>query len=1400
MAKILTKGAQIALTPSGPWIWASGGDLIISVDDAESPLSSGSAAAPLALDLLSAIRSKAAGQEYLHIPAAQKPGKISSIDPALDSASVAALVSVSDGALATDETTGSFTIFPATPSELITPAGSTPDAQPSHRGTWRVVDPGQSRFTEREGSAAVQTSPAREGAAQPAGKRVAQQTDDLPQKEESGPEATLRLHLRLAPPDETKLQTCRKAFDLWGSPLLAKTRGRFRLEIAIAQPGRAGGVAGRFTRMISADDFLERGPDLQVRPVEKDGIPQVVKIALAPVRLDPHTPIRVSVQAAIVGRGALGERRAGMLSGFSPPDQTFALISPSLPSGPSEMKLSSAARALRQPEPKIFGDHDAGRAERLIEALPGRFEGWRRFETDPPPVEEGARDWTIIRPALERDFLIREVSTAKGKGLECEALELTLTPDNPGLLALHAAQDDLDLRCARLSDRFHARHERAALAHTLSNLLRSSETVAEAVRKGMPLRFMAPGAFYKAKRGPPDPGTEDFALRSKGLLRSYDPENELFHLSASDLYLALHYVEALESGYDLARRCEFFAKLLIDPGTVEEQGRARARLGPAALEWKTLAADDQASVEELFLMLFAEWRRIVEPSFVALARAAGSAAQIASLLQLIEEHAAKVSQDLDRRETISATSQERDEKRKAYAKDKDALLAQMRSRIASLPTAVLVGASASGLTRIPLHLQYAIFAYDWAKDEYFPPAPIFNAQRPVLLPSSLKAAVEHALKTDEACLELALHASRLPLLSSYAQVLKNLRSGMEASDKFSQWIAHSIDLLKQRHAQTPAFDPDFLDLAARDANLLVNRTNIHILSYGSNDLRLFLHKTSQKIARQSFLLFDVVTVTETTATATVKTAAKRRRLSPLGLVRVRIDLTPHAPSRSAIIEATASRSPLVHNLQLHYFDLVEKRQSPTPRRHIVIDSRLQGALNRLELVAEGFGAGFAALDLLYRLSDDKTRDALEDWGSITISSFALLEFTLKYSSPAALARRMKFMTLAGKIDKAIPWTLKGAPLIGQFLDVFLSAYKLQQDLGKTSDGRLAANSLDLAAAMLCFLLIASALPAAAVLGVVGIKASVAAVIIGSLVYVGASAAGSFLEDKMTPTEKKALLAALQAQVSRSSFGMAGMTRSLGPAYAGGAALDKLGASPPRRSGDPAWLARLLDQPDSQAKTDMIQLLQLNGAYDVEFVFSELKLSAFLSSAPSWLLHLPEKARPCLFLRLPLSLMALNEDNPIVLHFHDEKTLDGKVRRGLELTASFEGEDLKLSIKTLGGSSSVGQPIMRPIFDPPASDDKDPLPVGAVVVLGESGKGAAQTTLPSIIAHRSDLRLLILAQELKLKDDKRLARIDFPSAYPSQRVFRLEEQRNWLNRPSYEIYQASRGDFMILKQC
>ena len=57
MPKIVVNGAEIALTPTGPWKWSvSGDDLKVTVDTADTKISGGGAGAPLASTLLDVIK------------------------------------------------------------------------------------------------------------------------------------------------------------------------------------------------------------------------------------------------------------------------------------------------------------------------------------------------------------------------------------------------------------------------------------------------------------------------------------------------------------------------------------------------------------------------------------------------------------------------------------------------------------------------------------------------------------------------------------------------------------------------------------------------------------------------------------------------------------------------------------------------------------------------------------------------------------------------------------------------------------------------------------------------------------------------------------------------------------------------------------------------------------------------------------------------------------------------------------------------------------------------------------------------------------------------------------------------------------------------------------------------
>ncbi|MDD2869314.1 hypothetical protein [Neomegalonema sp.] len=1191
MAKIVVKGARIALRPSGAWSWSpqAGEDLLIEISEAGTPVSVGQAAAPLASAVLDAIRREVRGKAYHHLPQAAS-GKVAAVDATLDSGTETARIKVAETALATDATTGRFKIFVGQPSVLATPTGPVSDLQTMHAGTWRIVDPKQRLLSEAEKDPAARSAPSAAAPVRAGSPPTPEQEE--PGEEEPGeegePKTALRLLLSLTAGEDEPgreaslgpepfwsaggardplaalLQEMRRAAEgdllgLWGSVLL-REQARLRIEIRIAQPQGAGGLAGRFHRDVRASDLLERDAKGVARPAQTP-----LSAALEAVELDPAAPVWMKVWSHVVTAqdSSLGLARIGLTSHFAPPDQKTVIVAPPTPSGRARITTPGIARSgknappgIAKPSPgvrfvkeaEIFGDDEAGRAERLIEALP-EGEGWIRFDSLPDP-EPDARDWSRIRPALKRAFVISEIRDEKKRRIrQCEPLPVKLAAESPRLLALAAAARALAEPYERLRRSHDQRLERANLAMLLCQMQRTRSLASTAVSEVLAGPFKEPDALLGRFE---DPEARDLSKKSGGFIRLGSLEWGSA-ISAPRLYLALHAADLLEQGLAFGEPARRFFSLLADPATVAEQEAARLRLGPAALDWANSLSEDakpgaleaeDASQEESRLIWLAQLLRQLEPSWSAQASAAAFGGEIAMTLKGIDDH-----------------------------------LAQM--------AAVLSAGS-------------------------FSERALCGEQAPRLLTNEIRRALNLALVEQGGFQDLAGLMAYAPLLTL---IRDPAQEGLQNALRFKSapGVVRKILEWPERMLRT------ILGLERKEGFQLLRSERFqaalfYMLASGSHEVRSCVQKTA------------------------------------VSLLRIRIPGSDALESENIVWFSYAfEKTQKSTKVSGENWSFRETRQTFSASIEVSLrGDGLEASSTKFDRALDGFGLAFAAMGLLRRMTDDGARDMLAEMGEGFGEIVAILEISTNRLGVRAISFGADVFGV-----RVSPALAKGAArlmaqrlsFVGDAVGVAVSSYRIWRDIGEKPLSDLSVDILSVissGAGLASFVLLAAGGP------LFGILLTI------SLVVGAAALVTEVFQDDHVPDDVQNCLDVLRRHVGESSFGRSNFQpQTKQPAREWRASTSPFIANKILRPSqeEEEWLARVLEAPDRRSGDNLKGLAFATAALETRIEPAVFRINFTERLTESFRNLTPETCGS--WLSLPLSMLCGISD-PVILLPYGEK--------------------------------------------------------------------------------------------------------------------------------------------------
>ena len=146
------QGSTIALTPSGPWSWATGEAIKVPIEEARLDLHIDGKPVLESADIERAVANSVPGAGYRHCAAAKQAGSVGEARASVDASTLSQAVRIAGTPIATGATKGTFSICAAVPS-VIPGSPPSPDMLGIHRGRWQVIDPGTQALVEHDARA-----------------------------------------------------------------------------------------------------------------------------------------------------------------------------------------------------------------------------------------------------------------------------------------------------------------------------------------------------------------------------------------------------------------------------------------------------------------------------------------------------------------------------------------------------------------------------------------------------------------------------------------------------------------------------------------------------------------------------------------------------------------------------------------------------------------------------------------------------------------------------------------------------------------------------------------------------------------------------------------------------------------------------------------------------------------------------------------------------------------------------------------------------------------------------------------------------------------------------------------------------------------------------------------------
>lgn len=587
MPKITIKDTTLLLSCKGGWRWQAGKELEVTVPGTGLPLTCSKSTALQPADLLEAILSEVPGQSYLHSPVATGTGSVSLVDASVDAGSPAAKVTVGGEPVATDATTGTFTIIAGQPS--VQDAGNARifDPRMIHSGTWKVKETPQEGLTECAGdggaaeAAAIKVPAA---GATPEATPAATAVDDATEPAEDAEGYRIELELRLS--DDS-------LHDIWGPEMLP--RGGLSLEIGAAQPSTdSTGLACRFRKMVLWRQLIAVGEsEMEPSPAGSGSMQKSMKkctatVILSPAEIDPSRPVWLSISGCpFGGKAELREEAIGQIALFTMVGSRETVVRPDrlpgfiAPKGHEDIWATAKT---------ADGEGEEGAATALLRTASerlGRHDGWMKIGDAPSPPAP----WSTHYRPVAHDLTLVDVDEGQCAVPRLKPLPVELTPLRPGLLAAVAVAERLEPKLEEFADLVADTFPAVTLATKLERFRLMGGVIGGAVGEGVDM-LKPPNVIASLRKR-----SHGF-VNDRDLIQTMIGPTTASHdipisITPARLLLLCHFASMRDRSFALRDEAELLFGLLDprcradtphDVDITAEQRRARLFLGPLALE------------------------------------------------------------------------------------------------------------------------------------------------------------------------------------------------------------------------------------------------------------------------------------------------------------------------------------------------------------------------------------------------------------------------------------------------------------------------------------------------------------------------------------------------------------------------------------------------------------------------------------------------------------------------------------------------------------------------------------------------------------------------------------------------------------------------------------------------
>ena len=578
--KIAVEGTTITLECKGQWQWGTGKELEIEANGGTRSATYGGLQCLFPEDLANAIEEQIPGKTYKH-SGATSPGTIGTVNVGIDPNTCTKATRVEGQSLATNKTTGTFHIMAGTPSVQ----GQTTDPKMVHRGTWRVKQTGQNKFTEDEGRRARCETETTSGKFPTETTRVdikaEDEVDETREEEEDEDQYVLEVPVRM---------TNDENFHHWEEEIDGASRLALKLEIAQLNEGDKG-IAGSFDTSLSIRKLFTA-----------DGSKRLA-MTFPPARLDPGKPIWIRIHGTPIGGGhKLKESKIGRLAWFTITASEIRMVEPK--------RQGKKGSELHQVEPEnaqkvwakaedIEGDGEQGRASAMMRSatdmLAGK-NGWRQVEGghDAPEAE------TVIRKPIEFSACKTEgEGTPRARKIAGPTIEIA--PRWPGLLSCQALTNRIDSDLTQLKTWMQRRLDQMMLATKLEELRREKTeiTQSEEIKRHVDENMELQRYGYS--------GLKDEIERSHRLVKRSAGS---YRMTPATLFLIMYHARCREKAFLMKDKVETLMEIMekgsgagtegsaqCESQLVREENEIRLLTGALALNWSKEDSEEQWATE-----------------------------------------------------------------------------------------------------------------------------------------------------------------------------------------------------------------------------------------------------------------------------------------------------------------------------------------------------------------------------------------------------------------------------------------------------------------------------------------------------------------------------------------------------------------------------------------------------------------------------------------------------------------------------------------------------------------------------------------------------------------------------------------------------------------------------------